>query len=59
MEIKPFKNLFFLCATKGCRHKASKRIYLKTSKDKFAKIYVCENCKSDITNSSVLPSHSF
>lgn len=50
MEIRLFKNLFCLCAVKGCTHKATNQVYIKSQYGRFKRISVCQDCNADILN---------
>lgn len=55
MEIDSFKNLFCLCAVKGCKHFKTKEVIVKTTRGKgFKKIGVCQYCSYDILKYSVI-----
>lgn len=58
MEIIKTKNIFMLCAVKGCKHRATTSIHLKSG-GIFQKIYVCEECSFDILNFSHIINSSF
>ena len=55
MEIDILKNLFCLCAVKGCKHFKTTNIIVKTSGEKgYKKIGVCQFCSYDILKYSVI-----
>lgn len=53
MEIKQFKNLFCLCAVKGCKHIGHVKVkYRETCSSNFSTIILCEQCSYDLLHNN-------